>query len=130
MSTWKCLQYALVCFLGSHTLKWPVGVIYSLRHNYSCWTEAAAFCRWAHRIVQCTPDKQCSLSGALPRQPTVGVYSSRPLDPTVTQAVRRSTGQSGAHQTRYCSLSSAPQVCLLTAHFMDFFAVSLGFFCS
>jgi hypothetical protein len=24
LSTWKCLQYALVCCLGSHTLKWPV----------------------------------------------------------------------------------------------------------
>jgi hypothetical protein len=28
MSTWKCLLYALVCCLGSHTLKWPVGVVF------------------------------------------------------------------------------------------------------
>jgi hypothetical protein len=30
MSIWKCLQYILVCFLGSHTLKCPIGGIYSL----------------------------------------------------------------------------------------------------
>jgi hypothetical protein len=28
MSTWKCLYYTLVCCLGSHTLKWPVGVVF------------------------------------------------------------------------------------------------------
>jgi hypothetical protein len=28
MSTWECLQYALVCFLGSHTLEWLVGVVF------------------------------------------------------------------------------------------------------
>jgi hypothetical protein len=28
MSTWKCLLYALVCCLGSHTLKWSVGVVF------------------------------------------------------------------------------------------------------
>jgi hypothetical protein len=46
--------------------------IYSLPHNYSRWIEAAAFCRRAHRTVRCTPVKHCSLSGTLPRQPTVG----------------------------------------------------------
>jgi hypothetical protein len=64
------------------------GDIYSLPHNYSRWTEAATFYRWAHRTVRCTPDKHCSLFGALPRLSTVGVCSSRPLDPTVTQTVR------------------------------------------
>jgi hypothetical protein len=28
MSTWKCLYYALVCCLGSHTLEWPVGSVF------------------------------------------------------------------------------------------------------
>jgi hypothetical protein len=39
------------------------------------------------RIVRCTPDKHCSLFGALPR-PTVGGYSNRPLDPIVAQTIR------------------------------------------
>jgi hypothetical protein len=56
-------------------------------HNYSHWTEAATFCRRAHRIVRCTLDMHCSPSSALPRQPTVGVCSCRPLDPIVTQTV-------------------------------------------
>jgi hypothetical protein len=50
--------------------------------------KATAFCRRAQRTVRCTPDKHYSLSGALPRQPTIEVCSSRPLDPTVTQTVR------------------------------------------
>ena len=28
MSTWKCLLYALVCCLGSHTLEWSVGGVF------------------------------------------------------------------------------------------------------
>jgi hypothetical protein len=28
MSTWKCLQHVLVCCLGSHTFKWPLGGVY------------------------------------------------------------------------------------------------------
>jgi hypothetical protein len=28
MSTWKSLIYTLVCCLGSHALKWPVGVVF------------------------------------------------------------------------------------------------------
>jgi hypothetical protein len=28
MSTWECLLYALVCCLGPHTFKWPVGVVF------------------------------------------------------------------------------------------------------
>jgi hypothetical protein len=84
--------------------------------------KATSFCRRAHRTVRCTPDKHCSLSGALPHHLIVGVYSSRPLDPTVTQTV--------SHRTGYCSLFGVPPVRWQTAHFMDFFVVSLGFFCS
>jgi hypothetical protein len=43
MSTWKCLLYALVCFLGPHTSKWPVGVFFSLPHTTSRWTESNSF---------------------------------------------------------------------------------------
>jgi hypothetical protein len=64
---------------------WEVFIASS--HNYSRWTEAAAFCRRAHRTIQCPPDMQCSLSGALPRQPTDGVCSSQRLDPTITQTI-------------------------------------------
>jgi hypothetical protein len=28
MSSWKCLLYALVCCLSSHTFKWSVGVVF------------------------------------------------------------------------------------------------------
>ena len=71
----------------AHTLKWSVGGIYSLPHNYSRWTKAVAFYRRVHRTVRRTPEKHCSLSGALPRQPTVGVCSSQPLDLTITHTV-------------------------------------------
>jgi hypothetical protein len=37
-----------------------------------------------------------------------------------------STLQSYAHWTGYCSLSGAPPVRWLTAHFMDFFIISFG----
>jgi hypothetical protein len=153
MSTWKCLYYVLVCCLGSHTSKWPVGGIYSLPHTSSSWTESNSF------LSAGTPDSPVRtghtlfIVRCLPRQPTVGVCSSRPLDPTITRL-------SGAHQTVwcysprapvvglsvqtvrvshrtfrctpnwYCSLSGVPPGRWLTAHFMDFFANSLGFFCS
>jgi hypothetical protein len=43
MSTWKCLQYALVCSLGSHTFKWLVGwCIYRPQLNSSRWRKAVA----------------------------------------------------------------------------------------
>jgi hypothetical protein len=42
-----------------------LGVFIASPHNYSCWTEAVAFCRREHRTVRCTPDMNCSLSGAL-----------------------------------------------------------------
>jgi hypothetical protein len=53
--------------------------------------KATAFCWRAHRTVRCTPDKHCSLSGALSCQPTVEVCSSRPLFDCPVH-----TGQSGA----------------------------------
>jgi hypothetical protein len=50
MSTWKCLLYTLVCFLGSNTSKWLVGGIYSLPHTSSRWTESSSF------LLTGTPD--------------------------------------------------------------------------
>jgi hypothetical protein len=59
MSTWECLLYALVCCLGSHTLKWPVGVVFidpntnlavgeKLLLSAAHWTV-----RWGHRRIRC-----------------------------------------------------------------------------
>jgi hypothetical protein len=41
---WISLLYALICCLGSHTLKWPVGVVFiGLNPIYSRWTESSSF---------------------------------------------------------------------------------------
>jgi hypothetical protein len=86
MSTWKCL-YALVCCLDSHTSKWPVGGIYSLPHTSSRWIESNNF------LSMGTPDSPVHTWHTLftvwcpPRQPTVGICSSWPFNPTVTQIV-------------------------------------------
>jgi hypothetical protein len=154
MSTWRCLYYALVCCLGSNTFKWPVGGIYSLPHTSSRWTKINIFLSTgaldspmhnghALFIVRCraTSANRWSL-----QQSTVGsdhcqtvwcTPDSPVLQPerAYLQALLRRlsgclTGQFGAHRTGYCSLSGAPRGCWLTAHFMDFFADSLGFFCS
>jgi hypothetical protein len=58
-----CQLYDLECCLGSHTLKWSVGVVFIATNHLvavgeGCW-------RWAHR----------TLSGAPPRHPTVRVRS-------------------------------------------------------
>jgi hypothetical protein len=115
--------------------------IYSLPHNSSRWKESSSF------LSTDAPDKHCSLSDALPRQPTVEVCSSRLLDPTVsrlsdaaarersflglsTQTVRVSHRTVRCKPDRCCSLSDAPPRRWLTAHFMYFFVDSLGFFCS
>jgi hypothetical protein len=63
--------------------------------------KSTSFYRQVHWTVRCTMDTHCSLSGAVPLQPTVGVYSSRLLDPTIAKL-------SGAHQTVRCYSPSAP----------------------
>jgi hypothetical protein len=121
------------------------GVFIVLPLNYSRWTESCCFYRQAYRTVRCTPDMHYSLS--------VGVCSSRLLDSTVARLssahriIQYYSPRAPScrplcadcpvsHRTvwctpdRYCSLSGAPLVCWLTSHFMDFFVVSLGFFCS
>jgi hypothetical protein len=52
-------------------------------HFLAVGQKAAAFCRQAHRTVQCALDRALFTVQCLPRQPTVGVCSSRLLDPTV-----------------------------------------------
>jgi hypothetical protein len=52
MSTWKCLLYALVCFLGSHTFKWPVGVVFIGPNSILVVGEKLLLCA-AHGKVWC-----------------------------------------------------------------------------
>jgi hypothetical protein len=41
---WICLLYVLICCLGSHPLKWSVGVVFiGLNNSYSCWIESSSF---------------------------------------------------------------------------------------
>jgi hypothetical protein len=130
-----------------------LGGIYILPHNSSHWTEATTFCRRAHRTVRAHQACTVHCPVPCPCQPTIGVCSSRPLDPTVIQIVRCTldslvlqpesarcgslcTDCPVSHQIVRCTLnrllfvSSAPPVRWLTAAFMDFFPDSLGFFCS
>jgi hypothetical protein len=75
--------------------------------------KAAAFCRRAHRTVRCTTRQALCSVRCTPRQPTIGVCSSRPLDPTVTDSPMH-TRQSGAtargrlSASPLCKLSSCP----------------------
>ena len=121
--------------------------------------KAAAFCRRAHRTVSCTTGQALCSVRCTPRQSTVGVCSSRPLDPTVTDCLMHTgqsgaiargrlsaaplrrlsgcpTGQSGAHRTgivyysvRHQALADSP----LQGFFVDFFGLllflSLGLLC-
>jgi hypothetical protein len=63
-----------------------------------------AFCRWAHRTVRCAPDTKLFIVRCLPRQPTVGVWSSRPLTLPILVA----------HRTIRCDLTSLTSSKLLT----------------
>jgi hypothetical protein len=80
---WICLLYPLICCLGSHTLKWSVGVVFIGPNPISSrWTESNSF------LSTGAPDRALFTVLCLPRQPTVGVCSSRSLDPIVTRTVR------------------------------------------
>jgi hypothetical protein len=77
---WICQLYDLECCLGSHTLKWSVGVVFIATNQIvavgeGCW-------RWAYQTV----------SGAPPRHPVVRLGAGRPLE-TLSSC---GTGQSGA----------------------------------
>jgi hypothetical protein len=85
MSTWECLYYALVCCLGSHTLKWSVGVVFvgpntilaigeKLLLSAAHWTV-----RWGHRTVQCP----CSVRLAVRSDTSADRWRCRLLHRTV-----------------------------------------------
>jgi hypothetical protein len=76
LSTWKCLQYALVCCLGSHTWKWPVGGVF-IAPNTNRAIGEKLLPSAAHRIVRwCTGQRTVAspvrLAVALSEQVTVG----------------------------------------------------------
>jgi hypothetical protein len=48
---WICQLYDLECCLGSHTLKWPIGVVFIATNHLV--TVGESCCRWAHRTVRC-----------------------------------------------------------------------------
>jgi hypothetical protein len=74
---------------------WLGGVFIAFPLNSSCWTESYCFYRRAHQT--CTV--HCPVPW--PRQPTVGVCSSRLLDLTIVKL-------SGAHRTVRCYSPRAP----------------------
>jgi hypothetical protein len=79
------LLYALICCLGSHTLKWLVGVVFlGLNHITSRWTESNSFLSMG---TLGSPVRTPDSVRCLPRQPIVGVCSSRTLVLTATQTV-------------------------------------------
>jgi hypothetical protein len=134
-----------------------LGGIYSLPHNYSRWTKAVAFYRRVHRTVRRTPENTvhcpvpCHVSGPLgsvvvdrwiwplPRlssaHQTVWCYNLRApgCGPLYADCL---VSHWSIHWTvwcipdKHCSLFGAPRVRRLTTHFLDFFVVSSGFFCS
>jgi hypothetical protein len=96
---WVCQLDDLECCLGSHTLKWLVGVVFiatnqNLAVGEVCW-------RRAHRTVRCATGQ----SGAPPRNPFVRAWSWSTVGGFVLmwyRIVQWHTGQSGAPLTR-CS---------------------------
>jgi hypothetical protein len=125
MSTWKCLQYVLVCCLGSHTFKWPIGGgIYSLPNNSSRWTEKLLLLSSStldspvhigHPLVnvRCPGHVSRPLGSVavdrwirpLPRQ-SGATARERLVVGLSVQTVRCPTGQSGAHRigTIHCPM--------------------------
>jgi hypothetical protein len=54
MSTWKCLQYVLVYWLGSHTFKWLVGGVFIASPTIlAIGQKSCCFCLRAHQTVRC-----------------------------------------------------------------------------
>jgi hypothetical protein len=87
---WICQLYDLECCLSSHTLKWPVGVIFIATNQIvavgeGCW-------RWAHRTVRCAAG-QCPVRRHVIL--SLGLGASRPLKALSSCG----TGQSGAPLT-------------------------------
>jgi hypothetical protein len=94
MSTWKCLYYALVCCLGSHTFKWSMGVFIAPT-LLAVGQKATTFYRWAHRTFWCAPDIHCSLSGACHVSRSLGYVA-------VDRWIQPLPRLSGAHRIVWC----------------------------
>jgi hypothetical protein len=100
---WTCQQYALICCLGSHALKWPVGVVF-IATNYlvaigeGCW-------RWAHRTAFFTGRGRRHVSQPL------GLGAGQPLEALSSCG----TGHSDVAPDKSCSLSGAPLTSVLTS---------------
>jgi hypothetical protein len=104
---WICQLYDLECCLGSHTLKWPVGVVFIATNQIvavgeGCW-------RWAHQTVRCAtrqcPVRHRTVSGVPPRHLVVRAWSWSTVGGFVLmwhRTVWCHTGQSGAPLTN-CS---------------------------
>jgi hypothetical protein len=93
---WVCQLDDLECCLGSHTLKWPVGVVFIATNQNLAVGEV---CWW-----QC-PVRHQTVSSALPRHPSVRAWSWSTVWGFVLmwhRTIRWHTGQSGAPLTR-CS---------------------------
>jgi hypothetical protein len=96
---WICQLYDLECCLGSHTLKWPVGVVFIATNQIvavgeDCW-------RWAHRTVRCATG-HCPVCRHVSRP--LGLGAGRLLEALSSCGTR----QSGAAPDMYCLLSGAP----------------------
>jgi hypothetical protein len=148
---WICLLHALICCLGSHTLKWLVGLIFIGPNPISSrWTENSSFLstgtldspvpttlvgRWVrplpslssiHRTVWCPGHVSRPLrSATVDRCQTIRCTANS----SVPQPKSACCGPLRAdcpvsHRTCCCSLSGGPPVRWLTALFLDFFADS------
>jgi hypothetical protein len=145
LSTWvfEQLEISITCIgmlLGlPHLQMADWRGINSLPLNYSHWTESWLLylrARWQSGAHQTCPVPR-------PRQSIVEVCSSRPLARLsgAQRTIRCYSAQESlvaglsAHSVRYtpdmnCSLSGTPLERWLTALFLDFFNISLGFFWS
>jgi hypothetical protein len=90
---WICQLYDLECCLGSHTLKWPIGVVFIATNQIVAVGEV--YWRWAHRIVRCATG-QCPVRRHVIL--SLGLGAGRPLEALSSCG----TGQSGAPLT-FCS---------------------------
>jgi hypothetical protein len=72
---WICQLYDLECCLGSHTLKWPVGVVFIATNQIVAVGEGSW--RWAHRTVRCATG-QCPVRRHVILR--LGLGAGRPLE--------------------------------------------------
>ena len=140
MSTWKCLLYALVCCLGSHTLKWSVGGVFIAPNTKLAIGEKLLLSAAPDGLVG-SPDGLMPLSGVPNRWTDIagdcrhdlytgqsglhtgqfgGLFSTVPPGTSHWATVTGCTGQSGVwHRTVRCPCTDSPpgNTCLC---FFDF----------